>query len=58
MTRLVRPRKTAPLGKAIRYTINQWDSLIHYIEDGNLQIDNNAAECHIKPFMIGRKLAV
>ncbi|HIF51513.1 MAG TPA: hypothetical protein EYQ42_08325 [Thiotrichaceae bacterium] len=42
----------------MRYTINQWDSLIHYIEDGNLQIDNNAAECHIKPFMIGRKLAV
>jgi hypothetical protein len=25
------------------------------IEDGNLQIDNNAAERRIKPFVIGRK---
>ncbi|TXL03199.1 hypothetical protein BMR07_15925 [Methylococcaceae bacterium CS1] len=36
------------MGKAIRYTINQWDSLVRYIEDGNLQVDNNAAERHIK----------
>jgi saccharopine dehydrogenase-like NADP-dependent oxidoreductase len=43
------------IGKAIRYTINQWDSLIRYIEDGNIQIDNNAAERQIKPFVIGRK---
>ena len=49
--------KDSALGKATHYTINQSDSLIRYIEDGNLQIDNNAAECHIKPFMIGRKLA-
>lgn len=47
--------KDAAIGKAIRYTINQWDSLTRYIEDGNIQIDNNAAERHIKPFVIGRK---
>jgi len=47
--------KESAIGKAIRYTINQWDSLIRYIEDGNIQIDNNAAERHIKPFVIGRK---
>jgi len=47
--------KDSALGKAIRYTINQWDYLVRYLEDGNLQIDNNAAERHIKPFVIGRK---
>lgn len=47
--------KDAAISKAIRYTLNQWDSLIRYLEDGNLQIDNNAAERHIKPFVIGRK---
>jgi hypothetical protein len=47
--------KDSLLGKAIRYTINQWSYLVCYIDEGNLQIDNNAAERHIKPFVIGRK---
>ena len=47
--------KDAVLGKAIRYTLNQWSYLVRYLEDGNLQIDNNAAERRIKPFVIGRK---
>jgi transposase len=46
--------KTA-LGKAIGYSPNQWPKLIRYIEDGNLNIDNNRAERAIKPFVIGRK---
>ncbi|GAW87528.1 hypothetical protein bplSymb_SCF09901P001 [Bathymodiolus platifrons methanotrophic gill symbiont] len=52
---VTRTAKDSSIGKAIRYTINQWDSLVRYIEDGNLQVDNNAAERHIKPFVIGRK---
>ncbi len=52
---LTKTAKDSVIGKAIRYTINQWDSLTRYIEDGNIQIDNNAAERHIKPFVIGRK---
>ena len=52
---LTKTAKDSSIGKAIRYTINQWDSLTRYSEDGNLQIDNNAAERHIKPFVIGRK---
>ena len=47
--------KDSVLGKAIRYTLNQWPYLIRYLDDGHLQIDNNAAERHIKPFVIGRK---
>lgn len=43
------------LGKAIHYTLNQWPKLIKYIEDGQLNIDNNRAERAVKPFVIGRK---
>ena len=52
---VTKTNKDSVLGKAIRYTLNQWPYLIRYLEDGNLQIDNNAAERHIKPFVIGRK---
>jgi transposase len=52
---LTKTTKDSTIGKAIRYTINQWDKLSRYIDDGNIQIDNNAAERHIKPFVIGRK---
>lgn len=43
------------LGKAIYYSLNQWEKLIRYVEDGHLSIDNNRAERAIKPFVIGRK---
>ncbi|MCA8838288.1 MAG: IS66 family transposase, partial [Proteobacteria bacterium] len=48
------PPKSA-VGKAIAYSLGQWSKLERYIEDGNLQIDNNRAERAIKPFVIGRK---
>ena len=48
------PPKTV-LGKAIGYTLRQWHKLIRYLDDGQLNIDNNRAERAIKPFVIGRK---
>jgi transposase len=42
-------------GKAATYTLNQWDALNRYLEDGNLSIDNNAAERAMRPVAIGRK---
>ncbi len=42
------------LGKAIAYTLNQWPSLILFLEDGHLPIDNNRAENAIRPFVVGR----
>ena len=41
--------------KAIQYTLNQWDLLIGYCEDGHLHISNALAENAIRPFAIGRK---
>ena len=43
------------LGIAISYTLNQWDRLVGYLEDGRLPIDNNLAENAIRPFVVGRK---
>ena len=43
------------LAKAINYTLNQWQPLTRYLEDGQLFIDNNAAERQIRPFTVGRK---
>ena len=42
-------------GKAATYTLNQWDALNRYLDDGDLSIDNNAAERAMKPVAIGRK---
>ena len=43
------------IGKAISYTLNQWDRLTAYLKDGILSMDNNAAENAIRPFVVGRK---
>jgi len=44
-----------PSADALNYALNQWSALTVYITDGDLAIDNNAAERAIKPFAIGRK---
>lgn len=43
------------IGKAATYTRNQWTALNRYLEDGDLSIDNNAAERAMRPVAIGRK---
>ena len=43
------------LRSAIVYTLNQWDALCRYVEQGYLSMDNNAAERLCKVSAIGRK---
>jgi transposase len=43
------------LGDAVSYTLNQWDYLTRYIEDGRMPIDNNLLERDIRIFATGRK---
>jgi len=45
----------SPIGTAVRYAINQWESLRAYLFDGALEIDNNQIENAIRPLAIGRK---
>jgi transposase len=43
------------VGKALNYMLNLEKKLKVYLEDGELPIDNNAAEQILKPTVIGRK---
>ena len=43
------------LGKAINYSLNQWERLSNYTKCGYLKPDNNIVENAIRPFVLGRK---
>ena len=43
------------LGQAIDYTLARWPALIRYVDDGRLEIDNNACENSIRPTAVGKK---
>jgi transposase len=40
---------------AIRYALSRWDALLRYIEDGHIEMDNNAAERSLRGVALGRK---
>jgi transposase len=40
---------------AIRYALSRWSALTRYIDDGLLEIDNNAAERALRAVALGRK---
>ena len=42
-------------GKALAYSINQEKYLRMFLTDGEIPMDNNAAERAIRPFTVGRK---
>jgi len=46
---------SALLGRAVAYTLKQWDKLVMYLESPHLTPDNNACENAIRPFVLGRK---
>lgn len=44
----------SPMGQAITYALNQWEALGVYAADGDLAIDNNAAENALRCVAVGR----
>ncbi len=48
------PAKSAT-AQAIRYALSRWTALCRYLDDGRVEIDNNAAERAIRPIALGRK---
>jgi transposase len=50
-----RCRPSSYLFAACRYAINQWPTLLHYLDDGRIPIDNNQVENRMRPVAIGRK---
>lgn len=41
--------------KAIDYSLSNWRGLRRYLDDGDVPIDNNAAENAVRPLAVGRK---
>jgi transposase len=40
---------------AIRYALTRWDALTRFVDDGRIEIDNNAAERSLRGVALGRK---
>lgn len=45
----------SPIGKALAYSIERWERLSLYAQNGMLSIDNNPVENSIRPVAVGRK---
>ena len=46
------------LGEAIRYALTRWDGLSRFLDDGRVDLDNNAVERSIRPLALNRKNAL
>jgi len=40
---------------AVRYALGRWEALLRYVDDGSVEIDNNAAERALRAVALGRK---
>ena len=45
----------SPIGQAIGYTLSNWEALVRYAKDGDLEIDNNGAERSLRGVAVGRR---
>jgi transposase len=54
-TSLTRISGKSDLAKAIRYSLNRWEALCRFTQDGRLEMSNNAAERAIRPLTLGRR---
>ena len=52
---LVKLSKKSDTAQAVRYALGRWEALLRYVDDGRLEIDNNAAERALRVVALGRK---
>jgi transposase len=52
---LVKLSKKSDTAQAVRYALGRWEALLRYVDDGHLEIDNNAAERELRVVALGRK---
>lgn len=52
---LAKLSKKSDTAAAIRYALSRWRALTRYIDDGALEVDNNAAERALRVVALGRK---
>ncbi|PAX06317.1 IS66 family transposase [Sphingomonas lenta] len=54
-TTLPKLSRRSDLAVAVRYALARWPALVRYVDDGRLEIDNNAAERSLRGVALGRK---
>ena len=52
---LVKLSRKSDTAQAVRYALGRWEALLRYVDDGRLEIDNNAAERALRVVALGRK---
>jgi transposase len=52
---MVKLSRKSELAKAIHYALERWSALLVFVDDGRVEIDNNAAERALRTVAIGRK---
>jgi len=52
---LVKLSRKSDTALAVRYALGRWQALLRYLEDGGIEIDNNAAERALRVVALGRK---
>ena len=45
----------SPIAQAMAYTLSNWEALVRYAQDGDLEIDNNGAERSLRGVAVGRR---
>ena len=50
--------RKSKLAQAIRYALSHWDGLVHFLDDGRVEIDSNTVERSIRPLALTRKNAL
>ncbi|MEO1407693.1 MAG: IS66 family transposase, partial [Pseudomonadota bacterium] len=48
----------SPTGETLKYIAKCWDGLILFLDDGRIELDNNAVERTIRPIALNRKNAL
>ena len=43
------------MAQAIGYSLNHWQALVRFVDDGHIEMDNNAAERALRAVVLGRK---
>ena len=54
-TTLAKLSRKSDTAAAVRYALSRWPALTRYADDGQLEIDNNAAERALRVVALGRK---
>jgi transposase len=50
----VRALPESPVGRAVKYLVNQWDGLLRFLSDPRVPLTSNAAEAALRCLVLGR----